>query len=237
MIARPPPRTRWPLVSVLAIGACFTAPDTCMARPERPPCPARCVRVASRVAYTSEPQIDRDCPGPMCPASSERGAVRVGPSFHPAVSAIVLEGDSQVAITVETLRRADGTQVAGLTRCEEGGALVLLGDRDTAIRAPVVTEREWSPFAMVVREPSSEISSIDGIGAETTTIVRFANTGSAACLLTRVRFETLENVCGQLQCEPDGDADAGRDASRSDGSDPDVDGPDGLGAVDAGDGE
>lgn len=212
MTCRAPALTRrLPAVALLALGSCFSIGPLC-GLPEPPCALSACASIRALTVATSSVSFTDECPGDRCPVVAERGSVGFAPAFHPAERALVIEGASVAMIRVDSFAPADGAAVSANVRCEPGGQLRWLGDDRSPLMVTVPTEWNWTAFSLLIRRPvinfTAEAAALERL---TTTHVRFENFGSAPCLVGRLRYDTLANVCVSRVC-------LDVDASRADAS-------------------
>lgn len=206
MSANAPRATRWPLVTLLATGSCFTVGPLC--GPIEPPCPSNtyaCSNYSPTTVSQATALFRGQCPSSTCDGTAERGVVSSAPAVHPAERALALDPSSIAAIRIQTYEPADGAGVFGLVRCEDGGALSFLGDQLTPVRSRVTVGPNWAEFRVPIRAPLRRFVMADeAVVAQTFATVRFENTGSARCFVARLVYDTTANVCSARTCVPEG---------------------------------
>ncbi|MBL8681644.1 MAG: hypothetical protein JNK05_20925 [Myxococcales bacterium] len=205
MSANAPRATRWPLVTLLATGSCFNVGPRCEPiGPIEPPCPSNsyaCAGFSPRTVAQATARFEGVCPSSTCGATAERGNVASAPAVHPAEYALAISASSIASIRIGTFEPADGAGVFGFVRCEVGGSLVLLGDQYTAIRSRIEVTPNWTVFVAPIRAPSRNfVVASDAIVAPTLATVRFENTGTGQCFVSRLVYETTANVCSRSIC-------------------------------------
>lgn len=202
MNARNPRVIRWPLVTLLATGSCITIGPVC--GPIEPPCASNsfaCTRFDPRIVSEVTARFEAPCPGATCDATAERGAVSSAPAVHPAERALSIERGTTAVIRVQTFAPADGANLTGLARCEAGGSLALIDVRAASARRPIPPSASWEAFDMVLQRPFREFVAVgESIVTPTVATLRFKNTGSAPCFLSRLVYQATANICSRFEC-------------------------------------